>query len=255
VVPYRANPAPKDRLNRLLAYVSDEDRSALDDRLERVRLPSRYRLAEYKRSVAHVYFLDAGLASVAVRGRRGDQVDVGLLGNEGCSSATTLLGIDRSPYEVVMQVGGLGRRIGRDEFCALCDDRAGVRAAFLRYLHTVGVQHDETALAAARGTLAHRIARLLLMAQDRLGSDLPLTHDFFASSLCGRRAGVTVVLQRFRVMGLVSYQRGNIAICNREGLIAEAEPFYGGARDEYEKLFAKNEHRPNPGVVALAAST
>ena len=51
------------------------------------------------------------------------------------------------------------------------------------------------------------------MCQDRANStDLALTHEFMATMLGIRRAGVTEAANQLKEAGLISYQRGHIRI-------------------------------------------
>ena len=100
------------------------------------------------------------------------------------------------------------------------------------------VQSNYTALANAHGKLEERLARWLLMSQDRIADDeLVMTHEFLALMLGVRRAGVTVALQHFEGRGCISTARGTITIKDRDGLEESANGLYGAPEAEYERLF------------------
>ena len=64
-----------------------------------------------------------------------------------------------------------------------------------------------------------RLARWLLMSQDRLGgNDVPLTQQFLAHMLGTRRASVTVAAGVLQKAGLITYNRGKVKIKNRSRL-------------------------------------
>jgi len=61
-----------------------------------------------------------------------------------------------------------------------------------------------------------RLARWLLMSQDRLGGDLvPLTQEFLAHMLGTRRSSVTVAAGLLQKAGLISYNRGEVTVTDR----------------------------------------
>jgi CRP-like cAMP-binding protein len=77
--------------------------------------------------------------------------------------------------------------------------------ALLRYAHYFQTQTTETALANGRSNIEERLARWLLMADDRLDDgELPLTHEFLSLMLGVRRSGVTVAVQALEARGWVS---------------------------------------------------
>ena len=82
-----------------------------------------------------------------------------------------------------------------------------------------------------------RLARWLLMAQDRIQDDtLPLTHEFLSLMLAVRRPGVTDALKELRQRGLISYRRGEITINDRKGIARVAGDAYGTPEFEYRRL-------------------
>src|SRR5262245_2409371 len=150
-----------------------------------------------------------------------------------------VLGSDRSPCEIFMQVEGKGQQISSHDLRAVMAKSATLRESFLLFAHTFAVQSAYTALANAQGRLEDRLARWLLMAQDRLQSnELLLTHEFLALMLGVRRAGVTTGLNHFEAKGLIATSRGAITIQDRDGLEEAANGFYGQPEAEFERVFA-----------------
>jgi CRP-like cAMP-binding protein len=96
-------------------------------------------------------------------------------------------------------------------------------------------QAAHTALANGRGKLEERLARWLLMADDRAEErELPFTHE-----LGVRRAGVMVALNGLEAQGFIRRRRGTIAILDREGLAKTTNGFYGGPGTEARRLFRR----------------
>jgi CRP-like cAMP-binding protein len=90
---------------------------------------------------------------------------------------------------------------------------------FLLYAHAFLLQTGYTAMANGRSKIEERLARWLLMADDRIdGDQLPLTHEFLSLMLGVRRSGVTTALQALERKRLISRKRGNILILHRKGL-------------------------------------
>src|SRR3989475_9353539 len=68
-------------------------------------------------------------------------------------------------------------------------------------------------------SVEQRLARWLLMAQDRMASDeFPLTQEFVAMMLGATRPTVTVVAGTLQKAGLITYHRGRITVLNRKKL-------------------------------------
>src|SRR5207248_7567940 len=70
-------------------------------------------------------------------------------------------------------------------------------------------------------SVEQRLARWLLMAQDRVESDeFPLTQEFVAMMLGATRPTVTLVAGTLQRAGLIKYHRGHVTVVNRTGLEA-----------------------------------
>ena len=67
--------------------------------------------------------------------------------------------------------------------------------------------------------IKERLARWLLMSQDRIGLEsLPLTQDFLSQMLGTRRASVTVAASGLQKAGMILYSRGHVTIVDRQKL-------------------------------------
>jgi CRP-like cAMP-binding protein len=225
--------------SRLLGSLSRADLALLQPLLIPVKLRFRQRLQSANRTVKAAYFLDSGIASVVANanGSR-SQAEVAVIGCEGIVGLPIVLGTGRSPCEIFIQVEGYGYCITAGDLVSAMSECPGLREALLRYAHVFTVQAAYTALANAQGKIEERLARWLLMAQDRIAEDeLLLTHEFLALMLGVRRAGVTVALQHFEGAGLIETGRGSIVIKDRDGLEESANGLYGAPEAEYERLF------------------
>ncbi|MES2473843.1 MAG: Crp/Fnr family transcriptional regulator, partial [Pseudomonadota bacterium] len=167
-------------------------------------------------------------------------VEVGIIGNEGMTGIPVLLGTDRGIHETFIQTAGQGWRISADALRAAMDKSASLRRHLLHYAHVMTTQMASTALANARFKIDERLARWLLMAEDRAdGSTIHLTHELLAVMLGSRRAGVTHALNEFQKRGVIQTRRGIIEILKREALEETANGSYGAAEAEYRRLFGR----------------
>ena len=223
--------------NRLLSSLSTSDFDLPAPHLESVTLELRKPLETPNKTIEAVYFPKSGFASVVAIQRNGKEVEVGLIGREGMTGLPIVLGNHRSPHAVYVQAPGKGHSIPASELRQAMQESLSLRDSLLKFVQAFGVQTSHTAICNARSRMDERLARWLLMAQDRIQSDvLPLTHEFLSLMLGVRRAGVTVALKGLREQGLISYRRGEITINNRKGMARVAGEAYGTRESEYRRL-------------------
>jgi CRP-like cAMP-binding protein len=222
--------------NRLLCALPNADLRHLEAYLTAVQLPVRTQLQASLTSVEHVYFFESGIASV-VGTVAGHDTEVGVIGHEGVSSLCILHGADRSPYRVFMQVEGAGYRLASHVLTETMEKSASCRRLMMAFAQAFAIQTAETAIANARGSILERLARWLLMAQDRVESRaVPLTHEFLSVMLGIRRAGVTQACHELARLGLIDNTRGLIVVTDPKGLQRIASDFYGVPERELARL-------------------
>jgi CRP-like cAMP-binding protein len=220
--------------NRLLAALSPADLNLLRPYLTPVTLKLRQELEKPNRRINDVYFIDAGIASV-VAVQNGKLIEVGLIGCEGMSGTSVLLGSQSSPHSTYLQVAGNAQHIAADALCKVLE--ASLHVMLLKYVQAFMVQTAHTAIANAQAKIEQRLARWILMAHDRVsGNVLPLTHEFLSLMLAVRRAGVTEALQNLSKRRLIKSGRGEIIVLNRKGIERVAGALYGVPEAEYRRL-------------------
>lgn len=223
--------------NRLLTSLSSNDRDLLLPSLRLVDLPVRQMLFEADAIIGDVYFMESGFASVVARAPSGDSIEVGIIGREGMVGVQVILGQKRSPHECYIQVSGTGYVMPADDLWAAMSKSWSLADSLLKFAYAFLIQVTHSALANGRFTIEQRLARWLLMAQDRLvGDDVALTHEFLAMMLGVRRSGVTLALQGLEGRHAIRSLRGHIVIRDRALLEHIAGGCYGRPESELAHL-------------------
>ncbi len=223
---------PKDRSrrgirNRVLSHLSRAEFALLQPHLVPVDLPVLTQLETGNKRIDSVYFLEHGFASVVADGLGKRAIEVGIIGREGMTGLAVVMGNDRSPHDTYIQAAGAGQRINAAKLRGAMDQSASLHRSLLRYAHAFLIQTAQTALANGRNKNAQRLARWLLMADDRIdGRELPLTHKFLSIMLGVQRTAVTVAVQALDRADLIRAGRGVITIIDREGLVRLANGTY-----------------------------
>jgi CRP-like cAMP-binding protein len=185
------------------------------------------------------HFLTSGIASVVTTMMDGGCVETGMWAREGLAECMHIGASDRVPSRCFMQLGGTALRM---PFADLVSEFTNVAA--LRE----GIQHSMQAQALILGQLVacnrlheveERLARWLLMLQDRVQDDvLLITQEFLAEMLGSRRTTVTMAAGALQRIGLIEYQRGRVHILDRERLESAACECY----PVIQKLSNNNHH-------------
>ncbi len=224
-------------INRVLSSLPKSEIGRLQVNLEPVLLPQNEALAEPGENMLYAYFLEEGMASIVVTMKNGATVEVGVVGREGLVGLPILFGTQQLPTRTFMLIRGSGFRI-KAQFLRAEFERSGkFRDNCGRYLQSHVVQISASAACNRVHNIDERLARWLLLCQDRTAlALLPLTHEFLAQMLGTGRATVTLaagILQRSK---LIEYRRGKVEILNRKGLEGAACECYGIIRGEDDRL-------------------
>lgn len=180
-------------------------------------------LAEPRQRALHLHFPLSGFASlmVAVDGHPG--VETAMIGREGVLGAALLLGLKQEPQQVVVQGAGRAWRVALAPLRLTLSANPEWQALLLRYVGGLMAQGARSAACLHYHAIVPRLARWLLMSQDRaLSPHFQLTQEFLSCMLGVRRVGVTQAAGRLREQGLIRYQRGELQVLDRDGLLAQA---------------------------------
>jgi CRP-like cAMP-binding protein len=223
--------------NRLLSSLSKADFGLLLPDLEAVSLDLRKVLERPNKRIDDVYFPDAGFASVVAVQPKQTKVEVGLIGREGMTGLPVVLGNHKTPHETYIQAAGHGQRLNATKLRKAMAASSSLQSLLLKFVQAFMVQTAQTAISNARAKLNERLARWILMADDRIdGSRLPLTHEFLSLMLGVRRAGVTEALHALESEGLIRASRGEIIVRSRKGIERRAGGSYGIPEAEFRRL-------------------
>jgi CRP-like cAMP-binding protein len=190
--------------NRVLARLARADMALLKPHLAPVDLPVSTQLETANARIDTVYFMERGFASVVADGPGERSIEVGIIGREGMTGLALVLGHDRAAHETFMQAGGGAQRISAAHLRKAMDQSVRLHRSLLRCAHDFLIQTAQTAVANGRSKLEERLARWLLMANDRIdGPEVPLTHKFLAVMLGAHRPFVTLAVQALERKGLI----------------------------------------------------
>ncbi|BAV46763.1 cyclic nucleotide-binding protein [Mesorhizobium loti] len=226
--------------NQLLLRMSADDLALLEPHMQRCELPLRMMLVTPNVAIEAVYFIEQGIGSVVASTTSGRDAEVGFIGFEGMTGSTLVMGDDRATHACFVQLEGEAIRIDAAPFNAALAASPTLRLFLLRFVNTLHTQAGCTALVNARLKLEERLARWLLMCDDRVpGERLAITHEFLSIMLGVRRPGVTVALQLLEGRALIRSRRGEIVIRDRAGLLELANGSYGEPEAEYARLIGE----------------
>ena len=138
-----------------------------------------------------------------------------------------VLGADRPAHETYIQAAGSGLCLAADSLRRAIDKSPALHREPLKAAYAFQTQVTQTALANGRSKIEERLARWLLLADDRIdGDELPLTHEFLSLMLGVQRSGVTLAVQALEADGLIAARRGRISILKRARLEKKSNGTY-----------------------------
>jgi CRP-like cAMP-binding protein len=222
--------------NTLLGRLTAADRAAFVPQLELVELNHKQHLLEPNTEIDFVYYPETCVCSVLALTDNEPPIEVGMFGFEGMSNFVVRPG-DRSYLRTMVLIPGTAWRIPARPFAAALGTLPSLNEVTLRFKDSSAVQFAFTSFANGSFTIEERLARWLLMMQDRSRLEaLPVIHDLLAAMLAVRRSGVTNATHVLEGVGAIKALRGTIIIRDRIKLEEIAGEAYGPAERAYDGL-------------------
>lgn len=205
--------------NYILRSIDEDLKSALMEKLEKINMPLGELLLSPMQKIDFVYFPETSVISIVTLLENGSAIESGIIGRDGLSGTSIIMGEDYSPREATVQLGGEGWRMKADDFREFFDKYPSFRGLVLHYIYAFIAQISQNAICLCYHVIEQRLARWLLMFDDRSDrKQLKMTQEFISQMLGVQRPSVSVSAKNLQDQGLISYNRGTIEILDRERL-------------------------------------
>jgi CRP-like cAMP-binding protein len=170
--------------NRLLRAMNKADLSQLLPSLSEVPLTVDQVLEVPGKPIDDVYFIESGLVSVLAMSSRERRCAIAMIGREGMTGVPAILGDHQWDNETIVQSVGSALAISTEDLENAMLTNPTLLQSLLRFVQAFLCQASQTTLASSCAKLEERLARLIVMSQDRVGgANLVVTHGTLAQLL------------------------------------------------------------------------
>jgi CRP-like cAMP-binding protein len=214
--------------NKILLSISDNEYALIRPHLEFLSMPHHLSLYEPGQPLEFVHFPNSGMVSLVIATQDGKTVEVGEVGREGFAGAQAAVGMNRSQVREIVQIAGDGFRMKIGALPTVLQSAPELQRLLTRYAVIQGMQFAQTAACNRLHNIEQRLARWLLITQDKVDSaTLNITHDFLATMLGTDRPTVSLAAGILQNEKIIEYTRGAVQILNHEKLEGCACECYG----------------------------
>jgi len=225
--------------NHLIELLPRAGRRTLLALCEPVDLVLSERLCAPGEAARYAYFPVNAIISLVTAIDGKPVLEVGMVGREGMVGVELALGVSTVPWHAVVQGPGAAWRVPSRTFRRELRASRALQLCVDRYLYVLMAQFGAGAACLRFHLIGPRLARWLLMMQDRAHADhFHVTHEFLAYMLGVRRVGITAAAGTLQRAGLIEYRRGELIVLSRSGLEDAACGCYAADRRSYAALLS-----------------
>ncbi len=205
--------------NYMLATIPEAEFAALRPNLRHVAMSVGENLHKPEGGIRWAYFVNSGMVSLLVGTKEGKSVEVGIAGYEGMTGAVLASGLKRTTHMAVTEVAGDAFRVEAQVLEKAFQSAPELQRCANRFAAIQGMQVAQTAACNRLHDVSQRMARWLLMTDDRVREKtLYVTHDFLSMMMGTDRPTVTAGAIALQERGIIEYSRGKLRILDRKKL-------------------------------------
>jgi CRP-like cAMP-binding protein len=205
--------------NEILLDLPQKEYEAVLAKLEFTRLKPHQVMHEAGDTLRSGYFCNTGLVSVLSVMPDGRSVEVGMMGKEGFVGLPLIAGFRSSSIKTVAPIEGTAFRIPGEALMGILHQCPVLERKLRQFSQIFTMQVMQVAACNRLHEVEERLARWLLMSQDRIGSkSLALTQELLGQILGTRRSSVSTAAGTLQRAGLIACRRGGINILKRRNL-------------------------------------
>lgn len=225
------------RQNLLLSALPLPDYKRLSAQLEVVHLPQGMVLCQVGGTLNYAYFPSTAIISLMCATENGGCAETAVIGDEGMLGVSVIMGAESTCSQAMVQSAGSAYRLNKNLLKQEFDRSGSVRHVLLRYTQTLITHMSQTAVCNRHHSVDQQFCRWLLQNLDRsTGNVLAMTHEAIANRLGVRREGITAAAGKLRSVGIISYNRGQITVLDREQLEDRSCECYSIVKNECDRL-------------------
>jgi CRP-like cAMP-binding protein len=203
----------------VLAALTPDAYARLTPNLKRVGIEAGDILFDISSASNHAWFITSGIVSLFTTTEAGCIIEAAAIGREGMVGLSGITKGNGMAFWAQVQISGEALQIGARTLQNMLEQESAYYKLLFEYTYTLSKQIALTVTCDWFHTPEQRLARWLLMAQDRISSDsIILTHDNMAQMFGVSRSRVSLAAEALQKKGLIHYLRGHINILNRGGL-------------------------------------
>ena len=226
-------------LNFFLSGLHPSDLAELFPSLMEVTLSPGQVLFEPEAEIGSLYFPGSACVSIVTPLADGRAVETATVGRESAVALIDVMTAQPARSRIFAQVGGGAMRLTAHAFRARLHASPTLMDLSLRHVRANTLQAEQGAACNAAHAVQGRLARWLLMTQDRVGSDsFPLTQEYMAVMTGVQRSTVSLMASELKKRGVIDYARGDLRILDREALRHHACECYEIIGRQFEDLRA-----------------
>jgi len=235
------------RQNHILNALPVAERKRLFPHLTLVALPLGTVLYESGDTLRHIYFPTDSIVSLLYVLKDGASAEIAVVGNDGAIGLALFMGGETTTNRAIVQSAGSAFRLSGSRLKEEFGRHGEMLHILLRYTQALITQMAQTAVCNRHHSVDQQLCRWLLLSLDRLSStNLTMTQELIANMLGVRREGVTEAAGRLQKLGVISYNRGRIAVVDRPRLEQLSCECYAVVRTETDRLLSLHSTSSTP---------